>query len=109
MHAKKGESLMRPPIGKLGLVPFFLVLFLTSTFAGLTLADSHTAQIVGIADGDSVTAVLSSGQSVNVRLEGIDAPEHGQAFASASEKHLSELVLGKVRAPETKSLTEAAG
>jgi endonuclease YncB( thermonuclease family) len=75
--------------------PLFLSFFLTSIFAGVTLADSHTAKIVGITDGDTATAVLSSGQSVNVRLEGIDAPEHGQAFAAASEKHLSELILGK--------------
>lgn len=75
--------------------PFLLFFFLASPFAGVALADLHTAKIVGITDGDTVAAVLSSGQSVNVRLEGIDAPEHGQAFASASEKHLSELVLDK--------------
>ena len=75
--------------------PFFLFFFLTSAFARVALADLLTAKIVSIADGDTVTAVLSGGRSVDVRLEGIDAPEHGQAFGSASEKHLSELLLGK--------------
>ncbi|MGO9454325.1 MAG: thermonuclease family protein [Candidatus Binataceae bacterium] len=32
---------------------------------------------------------------MEVRLEGIDAPEHGQAFGDASRQHLSDLILGK--------------
>lgn len=82
-------------IHRLGLVPFFFVLFLAVAFRGPALAESHGAKIVGVADGDTVTALLGTGQSVDVRLEGIDAPEHGQAFASASQQHLSGLVLAK--------------
>jgi endonuclease YncB( thermonuclease family) len=72
-----------------------VVFFQVSALVAVSSADFHAAKVVSIADGDTVTAVLSGGQSVDVRLEGIDAPEHGQAFAPASEKHLSELMLGK--------------
>jgi endonuclease YncB( thermonuclease family) len=46
-------------------------------------------------DGDTVTAQTSGHQQIQVRLAGIDAPEEGQPFGSASREHLSELILGK--------------
>lgn len=61
--------------------PFFLFFFLTSAFARVALADLLTAKIVSIADGDTVTAVLSGGRSVDVRLEGIDAPNTGRPLS----------------------------
>jgi endonuclease YncB( thermonuclease family) len=72
---------------------FFFVI--VSSFAtGLSDADVSPAHIVAVTDGDTVTAVIS-GQQREIRLEGIDAPEHGQPFASESASHLSTLVSDK--------------
>lgn len=50
--------------------------------------------IVGIADGDTLTARCGEPgefQQVKVRLAEIDAPEKSQAFGQRSKDHLSEL------------------
>jgi endonuclease YncB( thermonuclease family) len=73
---------------------FFLVL-LFSFAPRIVLAYTSPARIVGIIDGDTAVAVINGGQQREVRLEGIDAPEHGQPFASESTEHLSGLVSGK--------------
>ena len=45
-------------------------------------------------DGDSIRVVRRNEQ-IDVRLEGIDAPEHHQDFADRSKQELSDLVYGK--------------
>ncbi len=52
--------------------------------------------VVGVSDGDSLTARCISAESekrrtVAVRLAEVDAPEHGQAFNSRSKRHLASL------------------
>lgn len=57
--------------------------------------------IVGVADGDTLTARCDTGsvqqpyQQERVRLTGIDAPERGQAFARRSRQAMSDLAYGK--------------
>ena len=56
--------------------------------------------VVGIADGDTLTARCEqqadqSAQTLKVRLAEIDAPERGQAFGNRSKQHLSDLCFGK--------------
>jgi endonuclease YncB( thermonuclease family) len=67
-------------------------------------AQSLSGSVVGINDGDTISVrtgavppglVVQSGETIPVRLEGIDAPEHGQSFGDASRQHLSELVYEK--------------
>src|SRR5712664_330277 len=67
-------------------------------------AQSLSGTVVGIDDGDTISArtavvplglAVKSGETISVRLEGIDAPEHSQSFGDASRQHLSELVYGK--------------
>ena len=58
-------------------------------------AHAFTGRVVGIADGDTLT-IMSGQRSVRVRLFAIDAPEHGQPFASRARESLSELAFGKV-------------
>ena len=67
-------------------------------------AQSLSGSVVAIADGDTISVrtdevppglAVKTGQTISVRLEGIDAPEHGQSFGDASRQHLSELVYGK--------------
>ena len=58
-------------------------------------AQTISATVTGIADGDTITVLNPNHQTLQVRLEGIDAPEHGQAFGDASTSHLSGLVFSK--------------
>lgn len=62
------------------------------------LPDAALAQFSGpvlaIHDGDSLT-VLVAGQRVAVNLDGIDAPELGQAFGEDARRSLTELCADK--------------
>jgi endonuclease YncB( thermonuclease family) len=80
---------------------FLATLFLILTFAPGALAQTLSAKVTNIVDGDTIVVAWPNNQNqiplaVNqIRLEGIDAPEHNQAFGDASSKHLSDLVLSK--------------
>lgn len=52
------------------------------------------AQVIGIADGDTLT-VLEDRRQVKIRLANIDAPEKKQAFGQRSKESLSDLCFGK--------------
>lgn len=53
-------------------------------------------RVVGVQDGDTITVLDSSNANHRIRLQGIDAPENGQAFGSRSGENLSQLVFSKV-------------
>ena len=55
-----------------------------------------TARIVGVHDGDSITALAAGNVQLKVRLDGIDAPELKQPFSTQSKQALSGMVFGKV-------------
>jgi len=50
--------------------------------------------VVGISDGDTVDVRLQSGM-IRVRLHGVDAPEHDQAYGKAARRELSLLIYRK--------------
>lgn len=52
-------------------------------------------RVVGVADGDTLTALSSSRQQVKCRLYGIDAPEKKQAYGKASKASLAALSFGR--------------
>jgi hypothetical protein len=52
-------------------------------------------RVVGVHDGDTITALDDSKSQYKIRLDAIDAPELGQPFGQASTKALSEKVFGK--------------
>jgi endonuclease YncB( thermonuclease family) len=54
-----------------------------------------SAKVVSITDGDTVDVLTPAGLTYAVRLEGIDAPEHDQAFGSQSTANLATLASGK--------------
>ena len=54
-----------------------------------------TGRVVGIVDGDTITALRHGCDQVKIRLYGIDAPESGQPFGKASKRYLSSMVLGQ--------------
>ncbi len=63
--------------------------------AALAGISTITGKVVGVHDGDTLTLLTDKNKEVKVRLEGIDAPEIGQAFGKNSKQSLSELVFGK--------------
>ena len=78
--------------------PAILVLLLAVTLAGQAVAappTSITGKVVSVHDGDTVTVRTDDGQTLKVRLHGIDAPELGQAFGTRSRDALADMVKGK--------------
>lgn len=61
-----------------------LIVFLPLLFPALCLAD-FSGRVVRVVDGDTVQ-VLTDGKMVKVRLNGIDAPESGHRYRSASAR-----------------------
>lgn len=49
------------------------------------------ATVVGISDGDTLTALTSDHQQIRVRLAAIDAPERKQQFGTRSRQALADL------------------
>lgn len=58
-----------------------------------TLAD-FSGQVVGVTDGDSLR-VMHNGRAEQVRLQGVDCPEKGQAFGQRAKKAASDLAFGQ--------------
>lgn len=54
-----------------------------------------TAQVVRVADGDSITVLDAGKQQHRIRLAGIDAPERQQPFSQRSREHLAQLLAGQ--------------
>lgn len=73
-------------------LPLFLIGFAPEPPEVTTEFD---AKVVGISDGDTLT-VLKDRAQIKVRLEGIDAPEKGQAFGAKAKTALSDLVASKI-------------
>jgi micrococcal nuclease len=65
------------------------------------LAADFPAHVVRVKDGDTIV-VLHEGKRLDVRLEGIDCPESGQAFGQRAKQATSGLAQGKtLRVPPT--------
>jgi endonuclease YncB( thermonuclease family) len=56
---------------------------------------SFSGQVVGIEDGDTIMVLDDANRTYKIRLQGIDAPESGQAFGERSRQNLSEEVFDK--------------
>jgi endonuclease YncB( thermonuclease family) len=82
-------------------VHFVAAAFLVAV-CGAALATTLAGRVVAVHDGDSLT-VLVDRTEVRVRLAGIDAPERGQPYASASRRALARRVAGR------EVLVEASG
>jgi endonuclease YncB( thermonuclease family) len=66
-------------------------------FVGLPAiaADPITGRVVSVHDGDTVRVLDAANVQHKVRLNGIDAPERGQPFGTASRDRLAAIVMGK--------------
>ncbi|TXH68779.1 MAG: thermonuclease family protein [Thiothrix sp.] len=72
---------------------------------GVSISETNTllaeAQIVHIADGDTLTVLGPDKKTYKIRLQGIDAPEKKQAFGQACKESLMQMTdnqLAKVEA-----------
>lgn len=77
---------------KSALFLLFAWLSLASCAAG---AQTLEGLVIGIADGDTLTVLDAARNSHRIRLLGIDAPEHGQAFGERSKQSLAQLAFRK--------------
>lgn len=71
-----------------------LVAAIVAAVPSLALAD-FSGRVVKISDGDTLVVLVNKQQQIRVRLDGIDAPERGQAFGNRSEQSLAELCAAK--------------
>ncbi|OJU22988.1 MAG: hypothetical protein BGN92_04445 [Sphingobacteriales bacterium 41-5] len=71
----------------------FYLLFIAALFS-LT-AFSQKVKVVGIADGDSFTALFADHATQRIRLHGIDCPERGQPFSNNAKQFTSSQIFGK--------------
>ena len=53
------------------------------------------ALVVGVSDGDTLTALTDDKQQIKIRLANIDAPEKNQPFGQRSKQSLSDLCFKK--------------
>lgn len=58
-------------------------------------AETISAKVVGVADGDTLTVLIDGRTQLKVRLLEIDAPENRQAFGNRSKQSLSDMCFGK--------------
>ena len=77
--------------GLLTIVPSLWLFIALSAYA-YTL----NGKVVGVADGDTIAVLDNLNRELVVRLAGIDAPEHNQAFGNESAGNLSRLISGKI-------------
>jgi len=73
-----------------------LAVILLSLVAHSTLsAATLTGKTVRVTDGDTIVILSEGNVQHKIRLQGIDAPERGQAYGTKSREHLSALVAGR--------------
>ncbi|WLD13300.1 thermonuclease family protein [Planctellipticum variicoloris] len=60
------------------------------------IVETLTGKVIRIADGDTLTILTDDNLQVKIRLEGIDAPERGQAYGMRATTALAEMVSGRV-------------
>jgi endonuclease YncB( thermonuclease family) len=84
----------RPASASRGPLVVLHLVFVLLLAVAATAFESFSGRCVGVLDGDSLK-VLDGGHTFEVRLEGIDAPEKGQAFGDRAKQTLSDLVYGK--------------
>lgn len=75
----------------------FVIAFACSAFACSAAEPEQTVswKVVGVSDGDTLTALDEENKQHKVRLHGIDAPEIAQPFGAKSREALGRLTVKK--------------
>lgn len=71
---------------------FFVILL---TIPLLLPAQVLRGNVVKIADGDTFTLLVNGKEQIKIRIDGIDAPEKGQAFGNRAKEYLSKMIWGE--------------
>lgn len=71
-----------------------LIVVVAGLASTLAIAGGFTGKVVRVIDGDSIS-VMHDGKAEQVRLNGIDCPEKGQAFGKRAKQATSSLAFGK--------------
>jgi endonuclease YncB( thermonuclease family) len=71
---------------------YFIILIF---YSGIAWSDSLSGRVVRVTDGNTIVVLDSNQAQHKIRLQGIDAPELGQAYGTQSKEHLSDAVAGK--------------
>lgn len=79
---------------KLQAIILFAIL-VTITVPAAADANVLQGKVISIDDGDSIIIVDNDHRLYRIRLQGIDAPESGQNFSTASRENLAKLIFGK--------------
>ena len=61
----------------------------------LVQADTLTGRVARVENGDTLVIVVVNNAQQKIRLQGIDAPEEGQAYGRQSKEHLADIVIGR--------------
>ena len=64
-------------------------------FPLLLSAQILKGKAVKITDGDTFTLLVDGHEQVRIRIDGIDAPEKGQAFGNRAKEYLSGMIWGE--------------
>jgi micrococcal nuclease len=59
-------------------------------------ANTFTAKVIRIIDGDSIVVLTDQNEQLYVRFEGIDCPETHQDFGTKAKQATSDLCFGKI-------------
>ena len=89
-----------PPMPYLVEKPKVLLAILALVLSFPAWAD-FTGDVVGVADGDTITVLDADKVRHKIRLTGIDAPEKKQPFGNRSKQSLSDMVFNKSVTVET--------
>lgn len=74
---------------------FYIVLLGLTLISSSAKAEEVYGHVVSVADGDTLTILVSGHDQIKVRLAEIDAPEKAQPFGLRSKQSLSELCFDK--------------
>lgn len=71
-----------------------LAILLTLSLANAVHAETFSAHVIRVADGDTITVVTPADEKLRIRLRGIDAPESSQSHGPEAKKALAWLLDG---------------
>jgi len=87
--------------GIMSLIMRLLIVLLLVLPSAASSAATLTGRTVRVTDGDTIVILSEGDVQHKIRLQGIDAPERGQAYGTKSKEHLSEWVAGRFVIVET--------
>ena len=88
----RAHALRKPGAAWRGALATLSLLF---ALEGTLCAATLVGRVVAVSDGDTITVLDADAKQHRVRLEGIDAPERGQAFHDRSRQNLAAMVQGR--------------